>query len=264
MGPKFSGEHESERLDSPEKLADFYESVRKKVGVKMAARLVEANNVLTIAGIRPQTEFYISRPTEKDYAELKELSDLCKVYGIYIDTDKGEFTHPRGFPMLAIGIHSFKALEDLPKDFSVFKFPIYNRKTRIEGLRKWQMEALGAIKAAQEKGSIAKEYDPEHIFIGLIKGYPLVAVLDAAAVIARNKILSEELEETRLPSADLYGGARSEFSFAKEHKNHPDIVATVARWERTLQDFYATKWHKRIASNDAFKKARRDIETEDE
>ncbi len=131
----------------------------------------------------------------------------------------------------------------------------FDESTGWNGLRVWKNECDESMEQAQAQGILPyTEDDIPHIFYGVKKGYPDIAIYD---LFQRSKDGSKDkLYGTNIAHVSLYKGAEPNFDFLPEHAGDPSITDTVKKWGKLLGEFYQTPWHEKIKIDPGFIAAR--------
>lgn len=255
---------ESTSLSAPEPLTapettQIISSMYDIAGPRVGSFLVEANNVLTIAGARGQTEFYIFSPIEEDQAAVSRLDNTFKSQGISFSTtkvikrqDKPDF--------IIVNLESLKGFERVSKTTKIPGVIPYDSKSGWDGLKEWEYKVWGNLVAEQEKGTIPFPLDEiADIFTGIKKGYPDQAIYDATEWWGLND-RKTPIEDTHIPYVKKYRGAEPNFAYRPDHAHDPSIQATVQSWGKILEDFYNQPWHKTVSEDQNFVNMRKLID----
>ncbi|MBI4812758.1 hypothetical protein HY798_05000 [Candidatus Falkowbacteria bacterium] len=261
----------------------LYDKIYPAFGLPLGAHLVEANVVLTLAGARGYTEFFVRRSDYGSQEEVCKINSAIRSLGVQLThLNDMKFINGRDATVVLSKI-AIESLAGYPAVFSEICQEVTFLK-RISSNEKidWpdkvkNVERLHlAIKRAQAVGEIDKDYNSSNILLGLILGYPFVAILDVEEDSCRRFLPSqfpacpygkflERQDDHRLISSDipevlLYGGDLPDFFFSKAHRDHPKIKAKIECWREILADFYGSDWHKKISRDRDFMKARQAIE----
>ncbi len=84
---KLTTSYETDTILIPEPLtgaetADIVSEIYSAAGPRLGSRFVESNIVLTLAGARGQTEFYLPEPTTEDRKSIEALNDILEKKGL--------------------------------------------------------------------------------------------------------------------------------------------------------------------------------------
>lgn len=235
--------------------ANIVSELYSAAGPRLGSILVESYIVLTLAGARGQTEFFLSEPTIEDRKAIEALNDILLRKGLKM-TDYQTFVSPsNGKETLMIDLESLRGYARVSRLTKIPGIKPFDESTGWNGLKTWIHESYESMEQAQAQGKIPyTEEDVQHIFTGVIKGYPDIATYDICKW--SNDGRKYEIDETDIAHVSLYRGAEPNFSFLPEHANDPSIKDTVNKWGKLLGEFYATPWHEKIKTDPNFVAAR--------
>ncbi len=236
--------------------ANIVSELYSAAGPRLGSRLVESNIVLTLAGARGQTEFFLSEPTAEDRKSIEALNDILEKKGIKMKSMSKTFVSPRnGKETLMIDLESLRGYARVSRLTKIPGIKPFDESTGWNGLNTWIHESYESIEQAQSQGIIpCTKDDIEDIFTGVIKGYPDIATYDICKW--SNDGRKYQIDETDIAHVSLYKGAEPNFDFLPEHANDPTITDTVKKWGNILGEFYATPWHEKIKTDSGFIAAR--------
>lgn len=260
----------------------LYEKIYPLFGSKLAAHLVEANIVLTLAGARGYTEFFAKLPERQARKEVAKINRFLPELDIrlsFIETIKFSNCGMRPFSLSKFVIENLVGYEVVSRQIIseafFFGLRFFNRQEGWQGKDEWVLNLRSAIEGAKDYRKICNAFNGNDILRGLLLGYPLIAILDVekfnyrracqinCPLCAHQKILKEPcdccLACADIPEALLYGGEMPNFFFSKAHWDHPKIKAKIEYWRKILAGFYESDWHKKISQNRNFIKARQVI-----
>lgn len=240
----------STQSEPPEPLSGYETSlIVKEIYDRLSPRLgsyfVDANIVLTLAGARGFTEFYIDYPCQDDDKSLQDLNTILEPRGLRIS--RGIPIHNGTISM--IGIESLRGFERVSK---LTRFPCYSpfeASSGWETLREWNAQV---IKRAKQEGLTSDEIST--ITCGVRYGYPDIAIRDFLKWLASSRKISTM--DTNIPFVKRYTCAEPNFTFLPEHLSDPSIRATVDLFGTILRDFYLSPWHKAREKDPVFLAAR--------
>ena len=166
-------------------LEALYDKIYPVFGPSLGAHLVEANIVLTLAGARGYTEFFVRRSDYGGQEEICRINSVVRNLGVQLThLEDRKFITSRD-AMVNLSKISLESLVGYQAVFSeIRREPIFLRSIFSNESIDWsdkvrKVERLhSAIKRAQAAGEIDKDYNSQDILRGLIFGYPLVAILD--------------------------------------------------------------------------------------
>jgi uncharacterized protein len=218
-----------------------------RLGPRLGTYFVEANIVLTLAGARGFTEFYIDYPRAEDDNALQALNNTLEPHGLRVS---------RGLPIYdgavsMVGIESLRGFERVSK---LTRFPCYcspfEARSGWDGLREWSAQAH---KRADQEG-LTKD-DMMNITFGVRYGYPDIAIKDFLAWIASSRKIPTM--DSSIPFVKRYSCAEPNFLFLPDHRGDPTIRATIDLFGTILRDFYGSPWHRERERDPIFLAARR-------
>lgn len=263
----------------------LYDKIYPVFGAGLGAHLADANVVLTLAGARGYTEIFIKRSSREAMEEVCRINGLIANTGVRLEFLKtmsfcgGENS---SFDLSKIAIESLIGYEaasrDIVQEGILSGLGVFRRDAGWARKDVWVTNLGKAIREAQKRCKIDSRYNLSSILMGLILGYPFVAIFDCEEDGCRRfapsrfagclyeKLLEGPRERCHLvcaniPWASLYGGDSPNFFFDKAHRDHPKIKAKIETWGKTLKDFYESPWHKKICQNENFVAARQVIES---
>lgn len=231
----------------------------EKLGPRLGAQLVEANVVLTMAGARGQTEFFIPNPLPQDIEKIEAAAAYLQDKGICLTPNHKIFKAAiDGTDTLMVNVESLQGYERVSKLIHIPGIEPYHSSTGWEGLRQWTINCLTALEKAHSEGKILSDYeDIIHVLVGITKGYPDVAINDMSEWV-KNKRQSPSTYSD-IPYVSLYKGAEPNFLYNPDHKDDPSIINTVNQWGNILKDFYSSPWHQQLQKDPVFIQARKAI-----
>lgn len=243
-----------EPLNSDE-IAALISEMYSIAGSRIGAILVEANNVLTFAGARGQTEFFINNLTQEDIAMIERLAVAVKQKGVSLKA--GSVIARAGKPScLMVNIESLRGYECVSRRTKIPGILPFDSSTDFVGTDQWMRESLANLEVEQRKGNLPfTTVRLSDIPVGIAKGYPDQAVYDATEWSeihgCQTTVVYSEIEH-----ALKYGGADPNFFFRPDHANDPSILATIKDWSEILGKFYDHSWHQKISRDPEFIAAR--------
>ncbi len=231
-----------------ERAREFYE----KPGPRLGSYLVQPNVVLTLAGARGQTEFFIDNPTSEDVEQLKKLREET-AGGDVIFTPSAVQEH-KNPPYLGVSVDVKDGYISTFKNSHLANLPPPPPDADWKSVIKWHQDTKESLLEKQKRGEIPANMELDHVLIGIEKGYPDVAVMSAMGVYAiedkeQRKKAEEKLLSTDIAHSREYSCAEPNFDYGEEYKDHPDIVKTEKEWGEILSKFYDSEWHKNLAQN---------------
>ena len=239
--------------------AEIISSLYDSAGPRVGAHLVEANSVLTFAGVRGQTEFFIKNPTSEDRESIVKANETVATKGIRIRSVGKDLNDPEGKSILMVNVGSLRGHERVSLLTKLPGVKPFNSGSGWEGFAKWNSELGRAIDTAQKDRLLpaGKEFSSD-IHSGIHKGYPDQAILDFCDWLSKGRKPRVIIPD--MPLLNLYEGALPLFYFYPEHQYYPNIQSTTQSWNRVLEDFYSSNWHEDIKNNPEFIRARQEID----
>lgn len=256
---------ETETHLSAEKALRRIEKITECLGPALAARLVEANVVLTMADARGQTEFFITEPTEEELKEIKKINTIMNNEGVQFGAPKMFLSASDKSPTAMISIRSLEGYAKTSRETHIPGILPFDPHSGWDGLKRWRKETRKNLLQARASGELPKDLSNDsldHLFTGVVKGYPDRAILDLVDEVAHNRGI-EKMDSSKISHVALYGGAEPNYDYYPEHAQDPVIIAHQTKWGNILEKFYASSWHKSIAENLEFKAMRTKMENID-
>lgn len=232
-----------------EQVAGFVEEVLENYPFEITQHLIDSNVVLTLAGMKGQTEFYLDEPDPEQERVLIErigdLScDLCRispylfmrVAGVFVSASDNKRT-------IMTEVINLEALEEWVLKTKFRNLPPFDKSEGLEGYDNWRTMIL------QKYGDESVESE---VATGVRRGYPDQAIADFI------HWYKTGCEKDMLGAEILYAGIYQEagpiYSFYPESASDPEIVDNVKKSSAVLEGFYESRWHKAAAKRFAFKK----------
>ncbi len=239
-----SREVEQNLVPEPRTAAQVVDLIKAKfeqVSPNLRHALVESNVVLTLAGMKGMTEFFIHI---KDEGTLQQLTRDLEILN---QIDEQIHFRLAGKPFRApateqntqmVSLDSLPGIERISKISKLPGVTPFAREEGWEGLVKWRQKLIQGIEAAEEVGSSPKGYD---VLAGIVRGYPDTAILDFADWIKTGQV--KQLEDSQISGTGIYEEAEPNFDYYPEHANDPGIIAYKEKAGSILQNFYESDWH---------------------
>ncbi len=254
---------------SGEEVADIAALLYNRIPERYRTHLVDANVVLTLAGAKPLSEFFV---TVRDDAALEKVKRTVEQWNILLQQqglpmafslEDEPFIAPTGKRERTqmIGIINMRGLRRMLATTSLLGAERLQPPETWEEYPAWKRVLQETIVREQASGKLPKEVDPEVIVEGLERGYPDVAIVDFALAHVRGS--DEELEWSETPLLDKYEGAKPKFAFAPEHATDPSVQKAIEENERILQEFYSSAWHQQVERDPAFLQERAQLDREE-
>ena len=130
--------------------AEIISSLYDSAGPRVGAHLVEANSVLTFAGVRGQTEFFIKNPTSEDRESIVKANETVATKGIRIRSVGKDLNDPEGKSILMVNVGSLRGHERVSLLTKLPGVKPFNSGSGWEGFAKWNSELGRAIDTAQK------------------------------------------------------------------------------------------------------------------
>lgn len=241
--------------------AELVAQIYQLAGPRIGPLLVEANIVLTLAGARGQTEFFIANPQPNDWEKVAAVKKILESRGIKIRAqDKTFKAASDNKETLIVDVENLKGYEYASHLSRIPGISRFDASTGWEGFREWRIRVSAGLRKAIVENRIPYTENTEGeiqgmIITGISKGYPDTAIYDAIDCwIVHER--TYQLADSQIPYVDIYHGAEPNFDFHPDHKNDPTIQQTITSWGKILEDFYASPWHQQIKRNPQFQQTR--------
>lgn len=249
-------QYEQKRLEplSGKETAEIISNLYGITGPKVGCRLVEANVVLAVAGLKSLADISWLQLDESEQEQLKNADKTAKQYGI-------TFFYNPTVDQLAIG--SLKGLERKTKTTKIPGVPIFDSRQQFEGFARWLKSFDSSLESAKAAGLLSTETNLEIIYEGIRLGYPDQAILDFEEWLRSNSDYSN-LDTSNILSGDPNALKLSsnvcEFDFYPQHADDPGIVEYVKTARKILEEFYQSKWFQKLKCDQSFLEARKAAE----
>ncbi|OHA01033.1 MAG: hypothetical protein A3C11_00975 [Candidatus Sungbacteria bacterium RIFCSPHIGHO2_02_FULL_49_12] len=244
---------DSEIEPSAERAVERCRLIYDSIGPEVGCVFVEANMVLTLADCRGQTETPIWNPDDIDRKEVEDLKKLS-IEGVRSSSSEGK--RPQFGPYINLDVESLAGYEIATKNRKIPGILPFRAAEGWAGFDKWRKETLRALEFCKENGSFPPYSNVAHLYHGIVKGYPDEAVLDADAYYGVLRKIGKKSATSRIPLAKYYGGAQPLYTYLPKTEGSLDILEHERDWQKVLEEFYASEWHRQIAVTPAFIKAR--------
>ncbi|MDQ7825156.1 MAG: DNA-binding protein [Candidatus Eremiobacteraeota bacterium] len=220
--------------------------IYNRLGPRLGSYFVEANIVLTLAGARGFTEFFVAYPRPGDDKVLQSLNTMLAPRGLRI----GKGIPLPGCSCMMVGIESLHGFERISRLTGFSVYTPFEASSGWEALKSWNAQVF---KRAQEQG--LKIDDIQDISSGIRYGYPDIAIKDFLEWRASSRKIP--MVDSDIPFVKRYQCAEPNFSLKPEHRDDPDVKATVSLFGTILKDFYGSPWHRERESDPIFLAARK-------
>lgn len=240
----------SEPLSGKE-TAEIISNLYNAAGPKIGCRLVEANVVLAIAGLKSLADISWLQLNESEQEQLKNTNEVARIYGItfYYEPTVDQ-----------LGIESLKGLEGKAKTTKIPGIPPFDSRQQSEGFAKWLKAVDPSLESARAAGLLPPETNLEIIYEGIRLGYPDQAILDFEEWLRSDSAYSNLDTSNMLsidPEAWKLTGNVCEFDFYPQHANDPEIVEYIKTARQILKEFYKSEQFQRLKTDAVFLEARK-------
>ncbi len=242
-------EREIPEILSGQDVADKVEKVFDKILPDLASGLIESNVVLTMAALKPSSDFFVDLKSVEDAkrleAEVAKLNELLNDKLINFRTGGKPFIAASDKRLtLMLGVDNLVGWERMTKTTKISGVPKFDHKLGWEGFEKWYPSFVKSVKKAQQMGEIPAKYE---VIGGLMHGYPDQAIYDFEDW--RNTGKKKKMVESQIPYTGTYKEAEPNYDFSPEHANDPQIQENIKIAGKVLEGFYKSKWHKKVAKS---------------
>ncbi|MBL8030052.1 MAG: hypothetical protein JNN11_02290 [Candidatus Doudnabacteria bacterium] len=237
---------------SGQEVADLFQKAYAELTLNIKEHLVDSNVILTTAGLKAQTEFFVDIKGEEDAAgvqvQVNKLNELFKILNpeIKFSMVKKSISPPRRGKRQMVSIQSLLGAERVSKISKIPGVIPFDKSTGWDGFVKWRSSIAKNFGALQETGTKPFVDDEAYtnVLAGLMKGYPDTAIYDFAEWFPTDR--SKGMQDSEIPFTGLYSEAEPNYDFYPEHANNPDIKENIQQAGKILQQFYESDWHKQI------------------
>ncbi len=228
-----------------EQTAEIINKMYDKLGPESGQVLVESNVVLTIAGARGHTGFYVNFPEAGDIEKFMGLNEVLKGTPIKIEC------HKFNDNLLAVCIKNLKGYERISRLTKLEGITPFFADEGWEGLEKWRKRCLENL---EKSGKLPSEENRMIVMDGIRYGYPDQAVRDFLDWINTDR--KKYTADSDIPYSSLYSCAQPNFIYYPESEDDEGIRSTVALWGKILREFYQTPFCRELETDTEFIKAR--------
>ena len=236
-------------LMNGEETSEFVSSLYNELGPRIGSHLVESNVVITLAGVRGETEFSMHNVSSSEKAKIEKINKKTNPLGIYFSCIEDKKADIDTFTILNLhGIDRSSKLSKLP-----FVEP-FAASSGMDGLRNWFKVVRAQAKEYFVKKNQLNEENLTHLMVGVGLGYPDQALLDG--YYTHTGQWRPTLSCTQIPCADYYKCPEPNFLYLPEHGSEESIAQINTSWGKVLEEFYNSLWHRSIAKDSTFLKTR--------
>ncbi len=237
---------------SGSQVAGLLEQLWPSTNQTFREHLCHSNVVLTLAGMKGQTEFFIPVSTPDTirlvHEGIKNLNRRSIELGIPVILQGHEKSHHSasdGREYLMVMVCNLNGVARHSKSCDLPGVDAFNPATGFKGYQEWCLSTYRSLTVLQAAGNYSKETNLDLIVHGVQKGYPARAILDAAYFYqapyeARDNSI---ITDSRIPFTGIYQEAQPNFFFFKLHTGFPEIRANIEESGRILEGFYMSRWH---------------------
>jgi hypothetical protein len=225
-------------------------------GARLGAVLVEPNVVLTLGGYRGQTECWMTHPCRGDLALIARADRAARRFGVRLEGEALRAARRRAVMM--INVESLAGYAYTSAQSTMPGVTAFDPTGGWRGLGLWKRTLRSRLGRAQAAGEISRVVEIDHVWAGVLKGYPDAAIL---RYLEADAIEVDEVTtvDSDLPLARAYECGEPNYDYPPALADDPVIQAHRRLWNDALIDFYAGPWHLMIRDDPAFRRARRTI-----
>jgi hypothetical protein len=241
-----------------QEVADVVEKVFAKLSPEVACQLVDSNVVLTLAGMKPTTDFFIKVPTqtmvESVANEVSLLNNLIQAANknLRVRTAGDPFISPTSkIQTQMVHMESLDGWENTTKKTKIPGVEPFNKQLGWEGYGKWYQKTWDNLEKSEREGKII---EAEGMIAGLVHGYPDTAIYDFEDWYSKGR--EGEIEDSNIPFTGTYTEAQPNFDYYPEHADDPEIKNYIEQSGKILKEFYESEWHKKVEPSLGFHKSK--------
>ena len=246
-------------------VAEFVAPLYPRIGPELGAHLTDSNVVLTVAGLKGDTEFFVENISSRDDASrIQGAAEEANRY--FRERDVPLSLHVVGEPFqpqvgrscLMVGMDNHLGIELATKFSRFVGLPIYDKTTGETGLREWHQAFVVWSREIASRYTTDTRTQMEiesNLLSGVVKGYPDIAVIGFTKLLLSGRKL--ELHDTRIIGTGTYKEAQPNFGYLPENVSDPALRHTIELSGIILSEFYASNWHRAIAQNEEFMRHRK-------
>ena len=203
-------------LEVAEKAQEIYDILGPEIG----CRFVEANVILTIAGMKGMADIHEVKLDESKIQKIDQLNSVIKKSGTRL-----------GYP---------RKIDDYSKPVQL---SLYNKRFENNAqISESDSDDVYLGKLLGYPSQAVLDSEDHHTKHKQGQDNP-------------KKLIEFDIISS-IPEASKYGGAVPDFDYYEEHKDNPEITEYIAKAKKILQEFYASDWHQNISKNPDFQQAR--------
>lgn len=243
-------------IETAEIVSQAYEHVDPRIG----SILVESNVVLTLAGARGFTEFYISDPIPEDFPQINSINKVLARKGMRMRPHDEIFAASSdGQQNRIVGVENLQGYEYSSRLSSIPEVIPFDASSGWAGLETWWGAVNDAIISVEDFGglNISREHRT-NILAALRYGYPDQAIFDYCDWLEGGR--KKRKVRAEIPHAWIYKSAQPLFSYYPEHFDDYGICRTIEEWNKILGEFYNSPWHQNIKENPSFLSERKRLD----
>lgn len=263
---------EMPELLSGENVAELTEKVFEQLSPETRCHLVDSNVVLGMAGLKPQTEFFVDLETNEELlkSDINMLNRITeqshpeirfRIIGKPIERNTGDLVKTKVRAQM-ISLENLRGYERASRLTNIPGIEPFAMDAGWEECEQWWRRSITSFK---EKSGFEQLSDSEReiahsILAGFMKGYPDAANYDFANWLKSGK--GFEITNSNIPFTGLYSEAQPNYFFRPENANDPSITKNIADAGTILREFYGSDFHKKVEPSLASHKSGRALNEE--
>jgi len=231
-------------LPEAEEVAKLVVRLYQKVGPRLGCKFVEADLVITLAGLRAANGRWssVTPASPADQQKLALLAPILQPRGLRLKSSwSAEDQH------LSFGVESLEGLERVSRES---KLPGVVPFLSTQGWPGFELYRQTLLQNFQ--GNPNTKDCPQDIVHGFYLGYPDRALLDFASFVR-----GQPTQAARVRFADYYQCPVPRWDMAIQSTEDPQILEIEERWSQFLEKFYSSPSHQWLAKEQDFIDARR-------
>ncbi|MBT9589157.1 hypothetical protein IV102_37865 [bacterium] len=228
----------------PEAVAQLVLSIYREAGPKLGCKFVEADLVITLAGLRATNECWttVTPASQEDEQRLKQLAPILEPRGLRLVTKWDERQQ-----ILHFGVISLEGLERVTRESHLPEVVPFQSTQGWPGFELYKKTLTESVRKDPGKSDGAAD-----LVRGLYLGYPDRALLDFATAVRGRPV-----QIARIGWADYYECPEPRWEMTNQSLKDPQVLEIEARWSQFLERFYASPSHQLLAKEKDFLAARR-------